>query len=79
MSFIQTYRLDRLYHMFLKPKDVPIEQLGEFVARMYEAGFIEVFQSREIPDGERYAETEKLTSRQHRDELFSIIQRMVRP
>jgi hypothetical protein len=74
----RTFKLDRLYHQFLKPKGIELLQLPFLVSKLYEAGFIEVWR-----DGydhktdsyiERYSETEKLTSRQHRDELFKIIQ-----
>lgn len=65
----RTFRLDRLYFQFLKPKGLSIELLHELQTLMIEHGFIN------MEDGlERYSETEKLTSRQHRDELFKIIQ-----
>lgn len=64
----RTFRIDRLYFQFLKPKGLSIELLHELQTLMIEHGFIT------MEDGlERYIETEKLTSRQHRDELFKLI------
>lgn len=64
----RTFRLDRLYFQFLKPKGLSSELLHELQTLMIEHGFIN------MEDGlERYSETQKLTSRQHRDELFKII------
>ena len=72
----RTFRLDRLYHQFLKPKGIPLDKLPFLVSKLYEAGFIEVFHENNDPDSERYFETEKLTSREHRDDLFKIIQEL---
>jgi hypothetical protein len=68
----RTFRLDRLYFQFLKPKGLPIEDLQILSGLLVEAGFINM-----EDDLERYSETEKLTSRQHRDELFKIIQGLI--
>lgn len=68
-----TYRIDRLYHKFLKPEGISIEKLHFLATELFEHGFIELLRSEDDPDLERYFETEKLTSRQHRDELFKII------
>lgn len=65
----RTFRLDRLYFQFLKPKGLSIELLHEFQLLMIEHGFINMEDGRE-----RYTETQKLTSREHRDELFKLIQ-----
>lgn len=74
MSHPRTFRLDRLYHQFLKPKGGSIEQLPVLAARLYEAGFIEITRD---PDSEleRYVETDKLLSREHTKELFAIVGR----
>lgn len=77
MRLTRTFRLDRLHHKFLKPNNISIEKLPFLVSKLYEAGFIEVWK-----DGydhisntyiERYSETEKLTSRKYKNELFKII------
>lgn len=68
----RTFRLDRLYHQFLKPKNIELEKLPLFVTKLYESGFIELYHN--YGDDERYSETKKLTSRQHRDVLFKIIE-----
>lgn len=70
----RTFKLDRLYHQFLKPKGIDTDKLHFFVTKLYEAQFIVLFHEGTSPDVERYAETEKLTSRLHRDELFKIIE-----
>jgi hypothetical protein len=56
----------------LKPKGLPIEDLQILSGLLVEAGFINMEDNLE-----RYSETEKLTSRQHRDELFKIIQGLI--
>lgn len=68
----RTFRIDRLYFQFLKPKSIELEKFPLFVTKLYESGFIELYHH--FGDDERYTETEKLTSRQHRDELFKIIE-----
>lgn len=68
----RTFRLDRLYHQLLKPKGIELEKLPLFVTKLYESGFIELYHH--FGDDERYSETEKLTSRNNRDELFKIIE-----
>lgn len=71
-----TYRIDRLYHRFLKPEGIGIDKLHFLATALFDHGFIEIVRSETNPDDERYYETEKLTSRQHRDELFKIIGRL---
>ena len=71
----RTFRTDRLYHQFLKPKNIELEKLPLLVTKLYESGFIELYHN--FGDDERYSETEKLTSRQHRDELFKIIHELI--
>lgn len=68
----RTFRLDRLYHQLLKPKGIELEKLPLLVTKLYESGFIELYHS--FGDDERYSETEKLTNRQNRDELFKLIE-----
>lgn len=77
MTHERTYSLEKLYHKFLKQKNIPIEKLPIFVSKLYQAGFIDVFRSPEDPDVERYSETEKLRDRRHADELFSIVQSLI--
>lgn len=67
----RTFRIDRLYFQFLKPKGISIDRLSDFQIEMIEQGFINM-----EPCLERYSETLKLTGRQHRDELFKIIERI---
>lgn len=71
----RTFRLDRLYFQFLKPKSIELEKLPLLVTKLYESGFIELYHH--FGDDERYTETEKLTNRQNRDELFKIIQELI--
>jgi hypothetical protein len=71
-EYQKTYRLDRLYHQFLKPRSIPMDRLPFFVSKLYEHGFIEVFNA-PFSDTERYSPTEKLLRRQDRDELFKLI------
>lgn len=68
----RTFRTDRLYHQLLKPKGIELEKLPLLVTKLYESGFIELYH--DFGDDERYSETEKLTSRNNRDELFKIIE-----
>lgn len=70
----RTFTLAKLYFQFLMPKRIPIEQLPFLVSKLYEAGFIEVFAPSEPLGAERYTENDKLTSRNHRDELFKIVE-----
>ncbi|HZX13686.1 MAG TPA: hypothetical protein VFF49_04725 [Thermodesulfobacteriota bacterium] len=72
MKPVRTFRTDRLYHQFLKPKSISLEKLPLLVTKLSEAQFIELHHN--FGDGERYSETEKLTGRKHRDELFKILQ-----
>ena len=72
MEPVRTFRTDRLYHQFLKPKSISLEKLPLLVTKLYEAQFIELYHN--FGDDERYSETEKLTGRENRDELFKIIQ-----
>lgn len=71
----RTFRTDRLYHQLLKPKGIELEKLPLLVTKLYESGFIELYHS--FGDDERYSETEKLTNRKNRDELFKIIQGLI--
>ena len=71
MKHDRTFKLFRLYHQFLRPRGAGVDRLPFLVSRLYESGFIELFHN--FGDDERYSETEKLKSRQHRDELFKIV------
>lgn len=72
----RTFRLDRLYHQFLKPKLIPLEKLTELVEGLYQAGFIDLMPNGPDSPDQRYSETEKLTGREHRDELFKIVSKL---
>lgn len=69
----KSFKLEKLYHRLLKPRGIPISGLPSLVTRLYEAGFIEVFHIVDNPDEERYTPTDKMTSRDHRDEFFKIV------
>lgn len=67
MNYAKTFRIDKLYHKFLKPKGIPTSFIESLASRLQNHGFI-------LVQDDRYQETDKLTSREHRDELFKIIQ-----
>lgn len=71
----RTFRLDRLYHQFLKPKGLSLDLLPRLVSTLYEARFIDLYTSEDL-ETERYTELPKLLNRQHKDELFKIIQKL---
>lgn len=73
MKHDKTFRTDRLYHMFLKPNRIELDQLPFLITRLYEAGFIDLIKR---DDFERYIPNPKLTSLEHAKELFSIIERL---
>ncbi len=70
----RTFRLDRLYNQFLKPRGIHIDNLPLLATKLYESQFIDLVYDQDNPDVERYSETQKLLSRNHRNELFKIIQ-----
>lgn len=74
MEHQRTFKLDRLYHQFLKPKGIDASKLSELVDQLYQAGFIQLMPNDANSPEPRYSETEKLTGREHRDELFKLIQ-----
>ena len=65
----RTFRLDRLYHQFMKPKGVPLTELQNFAVLLEAHGFI-------VSDFhlERYFEDEKLTDGKNGAELFALLQ-----
>jgi hypothetical protein len=65
----RTFKLERLYHQFLQPKKMPDWLVDRLAEKLCSAGFIHY-----EGDGDRYSETEKLLSREHRDELFKLIE-----
>ncbi len=73
--FSRSYRLDTLYHKFLKPKNIPIDRLEEFAVSLWESRFIDFIPNKDVnnPNIERYEETEKMLLRQNQDELFKIV------
>lgn len=72
----RTFKMDRLYFQFLKPKGIHRDKLFELFDSLYQSGFIQIVPDDAGTNEARYIETEKLTSRQHRDELFKIIQEL---
>ena len=72
----RTFNTTRLFHQFLKPNGLPMEALPFLIRDLYQAGFIDAIGTPDHPEVERYSETDKLTGRKHRDELFKIIQEL---
>lgn len=71
-NFERTFRLDRLYHKFLKPKGHKLEHLESLIEALVISDFIKVI------NDERYSETEKLSSGKHKSELFKLIGELTR-
>lgn len=67
--------LNQLYHQFLKSKNIHQQETHYFAVLLATAGFITPYLNDEHEIVE-YTETEKLTSRQHRNELFKLIQEL---
>lgn len=68
MEHARTFRLDRLYHQFLKPKGIKYFYTDAFATALYNNGFI-------TWAGEgRYSETRKLSDQKHRGQLFKLVQ-----
>lgn len=76
MTHPRTYRIDKLYNQFLKPKGIGIDRLDALIDRLLAQGFIAIDGRLSVhsTDLERYSETEKLTSMEHKSELFKLIQ-----
>jgi hypothetical protein len=71
MVYLRTFKTDKLYHQFLAPQRISIDQLPFLVTKLYEAGFIELYHQ---DDGsERYSELNKLLNNNFKTELFKII------
>lgn len=68
-DFDRTYRLDRLYFKFMKPKDIPLIYLDKFAMALHEDGFIN------IRPNHRYSDTDKMVSGNHRKALFKLIEK----
>lgn len=66
-NFKRTFRKDRLYFRYLKPKRVGLQYLDDFAMLLEAKGFIDL-----LP-GDRYQETDKLTDRKDNQELFKLI------
>lgn len=75
-QYDRTFKIDRLYFQFLKPKGIPRDKLFELFDSLYQSGFIQIVPDDVGTNETRYIETEKLTSRNNRDELFKIIERI---
>ena len=67
-DFNRTFRIDKLYHQFLKPKDIKYIHVDAFAIALYNAGFIR------WEGDNRYSETRKLIKQEHKKELFKLIQ-----
>lgn len=67
----RTYRIDKLYHQFLKPKGLGYNRLLDLLDGLTRADFIEVDASTA-----RYTENDKMTDGKHRKELFDIVRRL---
>jgi hypothetical protein len=63
----RTFKVDKLYHQFLKPKGISESMLVPLVGFLVEAEFIS------MSDVDRYIELHKLTSGEHKNELFKLI------
>ena len=72
----RTFRIDRLYFQFLKPKGIHRDKLFELFDSLYQSGFIQIVPDDAWTNESRYTETEKLTGRLHRDELFKLIEEL---
>lgn len=68
-NFKRTFRIDRLFYKYLKPKRVGKQYLNDFAMLLEAHGFIDL-----LP-GDRYQETEKLTGRDNNQELFKLVTR----
>jgi len=71
----RTFNIERVYHQLMKSRDVPREKLSDVVSALASHDFIELhLQGKDI----RYSENEKLTDRQHKRELFKLLERVKR-
>ena len=70
----RTFRMDRLYHQFLKPNRIGMDQLPFLATKLYEAGFIEIHAADSAIEVERYSENPKLYTGHHKKQLFTIIE-----
>ena len=68
---LSTYRLDTLYFKFIAPTGANINTLKSVAEALQARAFI-------VIDGERYTETDKLNSGEHRNELFKCINKAIR-
>lgn len=68
------YRIDKLYHRFLRPKGIGLDKLTALYFALSEAHFIELHESE---SGLKFTETNKLLDRKNAKELFKIIQKLV--
>ncbi len=75
MKHQRTFRLDKLWHGFLKPHGVEFDRLNEFAEALESQGFIETRQPNEKSNHSRYVELEPLKrmNRNDRNEVFKII------
>ena len=67
----RTFRIDKLYHAFLKLKGAPKSSTYRLAETLQAKGFIDL-----LP-GDRYSETDKMTLRQNQNELFRTVQEVI--
>lgn len=70
MEYLRSFRLDKLYHQFLKPQGLSIELIEPLAKALESSNFIE------LQDNDRYCALDKLTQGKNRPELFKIIQKL---
>ena len=71
MKHARTFRIDRLYHRFLKPQGISIKNLGAFIVILEAMSFIKTNLEKD-----RYEETPRLSEGESKKDLFKIIQKL---
>jgi hypothetical protein len=66
MEYSRTFRVDRLYHQFIKPRSLSID-VNTLASDLHIRGFIKLLTY------DRYLETAKLTERKHNKELYAYL------
>lgn len=72
---IPTHNINKLYHQFLKPNGINIQDLNYFVIRLTDQGFITPY----LDDNlmlVRYSRLPKFDDKASNDELFKLIQEL---
>jgi len=68
-NFKRTFRIDRLYHRYLRPRQVGLKYLNDFAMLLEAKGFILLLEN------DRYSETSKLNNQTNNKELFALVTR----